>query len=214
MLIFCWGGGILTAVVICWYFSDTFKQIDSRAIRDIFTRDIYLVGLLYIGRIFRKYQQYIPVSLILLSGTFVLLLIAEYYGVRVSMVSSKFPSLPIFYFVSVVGFLFVYCLAIYIQHSRRANLIMTYIGNASLSIMALHFLAFKIVSLLEIWIYGYDITYLSQFPVIEAHSALWWLPYTVIGTFLPLIYVHIKQHSSSYVQQFYNYALNLKIWKS
>ena len=63
---------------------------------------------------------------------------------------------------------------------------MIYAGNASLAIMALHFLAFKVVSLLQILIYGYGIDYLSAFPVIPDRINIWWVPYVVCGVALPL----------------------------
>lgn len=58
--------------------------------------------------------------------------------------------------------------------------------------MALHFLSFKVISLLQIYIYNYDITYLSKFPVIEINSYLWWIPYTIVGVGLPLCYVWLN----------------------
>ncbi len=70
---------------------------------------------------------------------------------------------------------------------------MIYAGNASLAIMALHFLAFKVVSLLQILIYGYGIDYLSAFPVIPDRINIWWVPYVVCGVALPLLYTSIKQ---------------------
>lgn len=57
---------------------------------------------------------------------------------------------------------------------------MIYVGNASLTIMALHFLAFKVVGLLQILIYGYSIDYLSAFPAISDRINIWWIPYVFV----------------------------------
>lgn len=65
--------------------------------------------------------------------------------------------------------------------------LLEYIGNHSLSIMALHFLSFKIVSLLIIWLYQLPVTSLAEFPVIEDYNwSLWVFVYTIIGVVLPL----------------------------
>mgnify|MGYP007010355154 FL=1 len=66
--------------------------------------------------------------------------------------------------------------------------ILAYIGEHSFSIMALHFLAFKVVNLLQVKMYGYSITRLADFPVIEYEGLfIWFLAYVFIGVTLPLI---------------------------
>lgn len=60
------------------------------------------------------------------------------------------------------------------------------IGKCSLEIMALHFLAFKIVSLIIIIIYRLPVTRLSDYPVIET-GGLWWICYTLVGVCVPVI---------------------------
>lgn len=60
------------------------------------------------------------------------------------------------------------------------------IGRSSLEIMALHFLAFKIVSFVIVIIYQLPVTRLSDYPVIEA-GGVWWICYTLAGVIVPVI---------------------------
>lgn len=60
------------------------------------------------------------------------------------------------------------------------------IGKCSLEIIELHFLAFKIVSLIIIIIYRLPVTRLSDYPVIET-GGLWWICYTLVGVCVPVI---------------------------
>ncbi|WP_288179051.1 hypothetical protein [Alistipes finegoldii] len=143
-----------------------------------------------------------PVNIWSIGVLLMLLLFLQYKNVTVAIASSIFPPLPVFYFASAVGCLFTYTLAVYIHNLPTPlhinslptlSRIMIYAGNASLAIMALHFLAFKVVSLLQILIYGYGIDYLSAFPVIPDRINIWWVPYVVCGVALPLLYTSVKQ---------------------
>lgn len=64
--------------------------------------------------------------------------------------------------------------------------ILIWIGRCSLEIMALHFLAFKLVSLIIVTIYQLPVTRLSDYPVIEM-GGLWWICYTLVGVIVPVI---------------------------
>ena len=63
--------------------------------------------------------------------------------------------------------------------------IFDYIGSKTLYILVFHFLAFKLVTLFLIVIYGFPIERLSEFPVIKLGN--YWILYSVVGVFLPLI---------------------------
>ena len=67
-------------------------------------------------------------------------------------------------------------------------------------ILALHFLCFKLVSLIKIYIYGLPIEYLSKFPVIEEYNSYMWILYSIIGIAIPLLvehtYIKIKQKTN------------------
>ena len=61
-----------------------------------------------------------------------------------------------------------------------------YIGRRSLMIMALHFLAFKIVSAIYLQANNAPDYWLAKFPVITGSNG-WWIAYTLTGIGIPLV---------------------------
>lgn len=60
--------------------------------------------------------------------------------------------------------------------------ILDFIGKNTLTILTWHFLAFKLVSLLIIGIYGLPIERLAEFPVITEYSKQgWWIAYFIVA---------------------------------
>lgn len=59
-------------------------------------------------------------------------------------------------------------------------------GEHSFSIMLLHFLCFKVVSLVMCGVYQMPIDNISQFPVIQYSNMMWFVAYVVIGSYLPV----------------------------
>ena len=98
-------------------------------------------------------------------------------------------SLPFSIFPAIAGTMMVFEICRWVQPYFKGwvRKISLYIGNQSLFIMALHFLAFKVVLLGMIWYYGLPITKLSAFPIMYDHVTIWSvLLCTIAGVFLPL----------------------------
>ena len=70
-------------------------------------------------------------------------------------------------------------------HSIRS--LLYYIGNNTMIILSLHFISFKLVSLIKIGLYGWPIERLAEFPVIEQNNVFWWFLYCMIGLATPLL---------------------------
>lgn len=69
-----------------------------------------------------------------------------------------------------------------------------FVSDHTLEILTWHFLCFKIVSLLAIWVEGKPIEMLSQFPILsEQLYHIWWLLYLIVGVGLPLLGVWIRE---------------------
>lgn len=62
-----------------------------------------------------------------------------------------------------------------------------FIGSRTLYILALHFVCFKLVSLLKMWALGLPASSLQEVPVISESNAWWWLLYTAVGVAIPLL---------------------------
>lgn len=154
------------------------------------------VPLMYFGRLFRyvkteEIEKYhLPIGLV----CFVVLIVLSFVGYNNSVGAGWHQtSLLLHYVVSLIGIVFTYICATYIVNTPLTPPLKI-IGKYTFEIMALHFIAFKLVSLVQIYIYNYDATYLSKFPVIEINSYIWWIPYTIVGVGLPLFYVWLKNN--------------------
>lgn len=67
-----------------------------------------------------------------------------------------------------------------------------FVGNKTLIILTWHFLSFKLVSLIIIFIYNLSIERLAEFPHISEYADQgWWIVYFVTGVGLPLLFVFI-----------------------
>lgn len=66
------------------------------------------------------------------------------------------------------------------------------IGTHTLIILTFHFLSFKLVSLVIVYVYDLPMSKLSDFPVIiEYADHFWWVIYSIIGIFLPLLICYL-----------------------
>lgn len=82
--------------------------------------------------------------------------------------------------------------------------VLYYIGNHTLEILALHFLAFRFVSYIITIAYGVDIIHVAEHPVIKDVSTLpcyWWAIYCVAGITIPLLLNRIWQISISLIRK-------------
>lgn len=70
---------------------------------------------------------------------------------------------------------------------NRLTEILDYIGKKTLYVLIFHFISFKFVSLVLIFIQNRPFTDLSAFPVIENDSSFLWIIYSVIGVAMPLL---------------------------
>lgn len=62
------------------------------------------------------------------------------------------------------------------------------IGRNTLDIMGLHFMLFKLVSWLMIFVYDLPITRLPEYPVLRGIGGAWWLVYTFVGISISTIF--------------------------
>lgn len=63
----------------------------------------------------------------------------------------------------------------------------SYIGNKTLYILTFHFIAFKLVSWLYLYVEGLSIDNLSQFPVLQNSKFYLWIIYSLIGVGISLL---------------------------
>ena len=86
--------------------------------------------------------------------------------------------------VAPIGIFLVMLLSKILDKTRLNDLI-GYLGDNSLTILALHYLCFKLVSLLAINVTGLSAEMLAEFPVIPSLGGAWWVLYSISGLIIP-----------------------------
>lgn len=72
-------------------------------------------------------------------------------------------------------------------HQNVVKRMLMFIGDHTLEVLTWHFLTFKLVSLLIIWVHDLPIVQLACFPTINEYSAFYWPLYSIVGIALPMI---------------------------
>lgn len=124
--------------------------------------------------------------------SFALIIILENFG-SIALDSNSYVN-PVFFIVaSLIGWEFCFTLATLIKKVGVLTKIIAYWGRNTMPIIVLHFLSFKIVSLIGILIQGKPLFTMAAFPVLYT-DGLWWIPYTVAGMTIPLLlnWVYLK----------------------
>lgn len=147
-------------------------------------------GLVYFGHILHKYDVFSNISsrvkpiYILILSTAILLLL--YHNGTVSLARNIYPNPAFLIVASVAGWAMLYSLGTMLQNARPITNILQYISIHSVPIVGLHFLCFKIVSLIAVLVLELESYMIAAFPVLELPEP-WWLFYTVVGITVPLL---------------------------
>jgi fucose 4-O-acetylase-like acetyltransferase len=148
--------------------------------------------LYYFGVMYRRYElnnllnkKLVPISIITF---FISALIGNTFMVGISGSIN-----PLMDFISMLVSLIMVLAVSQIRPISNIS-ILKFFGKCSLEIMALHMFSFKAISLIMIKFYGYDISLLSDIPVIRLSnlSLLWYILYTSAGLFLPAAFYLVK----------------------
>lgn len=88
--------------------------------------------------------------------------------------------------------IFMFCQWL-VKYESYLGSILNYIGMHTIEILTWHFLLFKLVSLLIVNIYRLPINSIASFPTIQEYSCQgWWIAYTMVGVFIPVLGAYIK----------------------
>lgn len=130
-----------------------------------------------------RIQVYRHWGLALFSAAF-LIFAANTYGF-IEVVKQKYINSWLFILASCAGIYMNIYLGKLIEEIAFLGKIIAYIGQSSLAILAMHFIAFKIVSGIYIIITNSPHYWLAKFPVITG-SGGWWIAYTLAGVGIPV----------------------------
>lgn len=104
---------------------------------------------------------------------------------NISLASNQIINPIYFVWCSCGGTLMCFGIANILSKTKISSL-MSYIGKNTLPIVILHFVAMKLVTLVQIFYYGDSIKLLSAHPYLYTNW-FWCILYTLIGTILPLL---------------------------
>lgn len=186
----CIMGGILASMVI-------FCILDLYIPALFGSREMFGAILMWGGYTFHQYEEKVKryTAVIILSS----LAICIGYAIFRPFYFNSSPLTPdrFDYFIPC----FAGCLLTYYVCSFKwiVNLIpLIYIGSHTLIILILHFLCFKLISLMHILINDIDIKRLSEFAVMSDTPPYLWILYTIFGVALPLLLreIYLKFHEN------------------
>ena len=140
--------------------------------------------------------------LVIIIITFFLLMVMNHRG-SISIANNRYEN-PLFLIAcSLLGWLWLYGLAFLTQRLKNAQVtypiynLLLYIGQHTIAIVLLHFLAFKIVNAIACAYYDYPTYCMAAFPTLSGGIGAWWILYTIIGLAIPLLaygcYFWVKQ---------------------
>lgn len=169
--------------------------------------------LFYIGQILFLKRD-IPISIskfLLIPITFMLLLALNNIG-QIALSENHYTN-PLFLLAtSLLGWFFISSIAFYIKNWTFITNILSIISAQSLYIVILHYLSFKLVTLIQVVIYNEPFEYISAYPVLHS-GGLWCIIYTVVGITLPILLhtgmtrIILSIKSKFYRQKQFNHAI-------
>lgn len=104
---------------------------------------------------------------------------------NVSFGSARFVSLPTIVIAGLCGWYAILAFVSVLPSWCEKNI--AYVGVHSLPIMLFHFLAFKLVSLIGVLMYGENLFMIGKFPILYT-GFFWCLFYTIVGVSVPLVF--------------------------
>lgn len=165
-------------------------------------RALVITGLIYLGKLYAIFEKRIPLRPLPAAGCLLVLLIATAAGYRINIGGCLLGNPFLFLGITCAGCYMVLVAARGLGRVdgfplRAAD----YTGRHSLAVMLWHIPAFKLVTALQVGIYGYPIRYLAYPLAIPERIVQWWIPYTLVGLLLPLggclLYDRIRQFARS-----------------
>lgn len=142
--------------------------------------------MFYLGTVLHRVQRpHGPVrGALCCAGAFVVLLVLGQLG-SVGLADNSYTS-PIYLLVaSIAGWMLVYEGAHLLARVPAVGNAFSALGRATMPIVILHFLAFKLVTWLGLLATGGESYLLAAFPI-YFNGGLWWVAYTAAGLALPL----------------------------
>lgn len=170
----------------------------------------YTYFLLDIGQIAKKLVKLMNKSLLI--SVCLPALVGVVYAERyeISFAANRIVNPSVCLLVSIAGFVTVLGIASIVPNNKYMRWF-SYIGQHTMCIMLWHFLAFKVVNLVQIFYYKLPMYYLASTPTLYVSSIYWKLLYLFMGVVLPImvaiVWGRIKQYMSVKSNKFIDHKL-------
>ena len=171
----------------------TFFKINLALYNMIFYYIGYLIRKYDFSRLIKKYKW-----ILLVLGLGVNVCVAMRFTYAIGGYSGGYINILRFV-VQIMGSIMILALVQWKPVSDSKLLIA--LGRKSLDIMALHFVCFKLVSLIIIKVYNLDMINMSTIPVVIGISGLWAVAYTIVGLSIPTGIRYIFDISKAKIKQ-------------
>lgn len=157
--------------------------------------------IFYMGFTFRKFEWLFKNAWIKLCSV-VMAMAVLFFSTRYNFLAHLQPnniseeSAFAIMLIALVGSIGVYSISSLLA-KQNIGKILAVVGDHSFSIMALHFLAFKIVILIQCLVCVQNLSNLYSFPCFTT-SNYWWIAYTFVGVSLPIM---VSKYSHSFINK-------------
>lgn len=164
--------------------------------------------IFYMGFVFRQFECLFKKAwrqLMLFFISVLGLLLFTWCGVMAHLQPDNISKENVFMLIIIafIGCIGVYCISS-LQSKLKIGKILASIGDYSFSIMTLHFIAFKVVILLQCYVYEQSLSKLSSFPCLFT-SNYWWVAYAFVGVSLPII---VSKSVHIFIYKFKDFKIN------
>lgn len=162
----------------------------------------YLIGMILKKTTYMQFVEQHTLSCFLLSGGGLLLL--NFIG-KIQLNVGHVENVAFFALSSLLGWILVYIVSI---NSKWIASCVEYIGKHSVWILGLHFLSFKIVTMVYLKIVPESKATLAAYPVVYENNILW-IAYTLAGIIAPLLVGYIWHKLFSFLKSMEIYRNNV-----
>jgi len=126
-----------------------------------------------------------------LSALFALAILSGFGDVELS---SNYFSNPIILMIgSSLGWVLLYSASHLLTLFAVLQKPLMIIGQNTLSVLILHLLCFKVINLIIVLLEKMDMYLIAAFPTLSNGKGLWWILYTIVGLFVPVVINLIKK---------------------
>ena len=159
-----------------------------------------IVAILYIGYLFKQYcffEKFINNKIILACSLIAVILYISGVTIRLQPQHMVNNNLFLFLLIPINGVIMIYGIS-KLLHKTLLGRAIAVCGDMSFEIMALHFICFKLIAIIHIYIDGADWKHLSDFPVYSKNLIFWTPLYVIVGVAIPVLLTfavkRIKNH--------------------